>query len=51
MTVIWTSWSIVVNRQWQYTHVKGNRKGKVNEYEVLDALAMLGMIVLNVVHE
>ena len=42
--------SIEVNGWWYENHEKGNIKGKVNGFEVSDALAMLGIIVLNVVH-
>lgn len=42
--------SIGVNGQWKNSHEKGNIKGEVNGFEELDALDMLGTIVLNVAH-
>jgi len=41
---------IVINGRWQNNHDKGNRKGKANGFEASNALNMLGMIVLNIVH-
>jgi len=43
--------SIGINGWWQDNHEKDNNKGKVNGFETSDALAMLGTIVLNVVHD
>ena len=40
----------MVNRWWQYIHEKGNRKGKVIGVEASYVFAMLGTVVLNVVH-
>ena len=50
MIVSWIVGSIVVNGWCQYKHEKGNEKGKVNGCEAFDALAILGNIVLDVVH-
>ena len=41
----------MVNGWWKSSYEEGNKKGKVNGSEVSDALAILEMIVLNVVHE
>lgn len=42
--------SIGINGQWQDSHEKDNRKGKVYGSEVRYALAKLGTDILNVVH-
>jgi len=42
--------SIWINERWYNNHGRGNNKGKVNGHEVSDALAMLGIIVLTVMH-
>jgi len=39
-----------MNMRCQDSHEKDNMKVEVNEYEVLDALAMLRTVVLNVVY-
>lgn len=41
---------IGVNGWWQDNHGKGNIKGRVNGFQVLDALAMLGTVLLNFFH-
>ena len=48
-----TSWIGLVHQDngwWQDSHEKGNIKGKVNGFDVSDALAMLGTVFLNIVH-
>jgi len=39
-----------ITGQWKENHEKGNREGKLNGFEASNALAMLGIFVLNVVH-
>jgi len=39
-----------MNGQWQDNHEKGNKKGKVNGIKVTNALAMLVIVVLKIVH-
>lgn len=43
--------SIEVNGWWQYNDEKDNIKIKVNGFEASYALAMLGNIVLNIMHD
>lgn len=50
MKTIWIGWVIEVNGKWQENHENYNRKGEVNGFDTSDALAMLGTVVLNVVH-
>ena len=50
MIISYVCWSISVNGWWQDNHEKANMKGKVNGCEAFDSFAMLGTIVLNVVH-
>ena len=42
--------SIGINEQWKKIHEKVSKKGKANRLEVSNALAMLGIVVINVVH-
>lgn len=50
MTVSWTVGFTRVNGRWQDSDEKGNMKGTVNGFEASDALAILGTVVLSVVH-